>query len=904
MASTILQPTTYKAYQPPTHVTSDVTSPLDRRTTLNTIIEDDPQDDFRFSNRQPSMLQRKVTMTIGTGGTLAAGMFSPNARSYFSPTYTEDFPTPRASEQNTMRHSMDDQNTPRRSTHLDYFDELYDITDDESEEDMEMEVPLHCSNSVKKTSISSLGTTSARSSRSRYPSLIIPSPSAWPTIEKLKSAVTPLSPQQFSAQLSPGPNVLSKILARSLMVPGSSATPSLDGSLTSEEMSNMSCPATPDMHNAATEDDAWDAPVQLAPEAFETLQVLTEVEFREPETQIIELPELEMQQVDREASSNSEIDVPSTPVDSNGDPLSALSIPSPGGFFSTLNASARHTWRLLPTESVQPTTSVAESFYGVPWVHDTDVPEVPKIPSRYLPPQQIGESTEAVTPASTTCHGWPGEDEEVIQIKPSEDLNEFDEQYEGELQKTADANRTRTSTWLSAQHQYLSGLLEQDAISLITTSSNDSGRKRSDSAGTTATTTSPSKKSVRFIDDIIGSPTNESDAGVSRESIFLEGFQYVHSTAKRRDAYIHRQMRAEAIDVVRRCMPEQHRAQLLGNFQLKLPERPSPSRPVSHFYASEDPSVQKEMLAQVQKERQALELILPSTWVLDAAKKLNGGHLLSAPAHEMVRQQPKATILDIGGQAACEWAWRVALECPRASVRTVATVDQVFSSDLEAPANHRTTVVPNLWTLPYPSGHFDVISARSLYALLKTERPAGKTQDEYELCLRECYRCLKPGGFLEFSVQDADILKAGDRGYAMSVEFGFNLKTRGYDANPTKTFLARVKKAGFEDVKRAWMILPMAAPTPKWSESLDVQADKGKRRDSGLGLGLPHSSANASNFTGLIGSWNWEKWLLKLQMEMGKDEGHLLEGVSAVLEEGSRTEAGWRYLTGWARKPL
>jgi hypothetical protein len=41
---------------------------------------------------------------------------------------------------------------------------------------------------------------------------------------------------------------------------------------------------------------------------------------------------------------------------------------------------------------------------------------------------------------------------------------------------------------------------------------------------------------------------------------------------------------------------------------------------------------------------------------------------------------------------------------------------------------------------------------------------------------------------------------------------------------------------------------------------------------------------------------------LRLQMEMGKDEEKLLEGVVNVLEEGAQGNAGWRTLTGWARK--
>ena len=44
--------------------------------------------------------------------------------------------------------------------------------------------------------------------------------------------------------------------------------------------------------------------------------------------------------------------------------------------------------------------------------------------------------------------------------------------------------------------------------------------------------------------------------------------------------------------------------------------------------------------------------------------------------------------------------------------------------------------------------------------------------------------------------------------------------------------------------------------------------------------------------------------MLRLQLEMGKEKEKLLEGVGAVLEEGKWTGAGWRCLSGWARKPL
>ena len=61
------------------------------------------------------------------------------------------------------------------------------------------------------------------------------------------------------------------------------------------------------------------------------------------------------------------------------------------------------------------------------------------------------------------------------------------------------------------------------------------------------------------------------------------------------------------------------------------------------------------------------------------------------------------------------------------------------------------------------------------------------------------------------------------------------------------------------------------------------------------------STADAASVAGLVGSSAWERWMLKLDIEIGKK--NLLEGVGAVLEEGKGTGAGWRTLSGWARKP-
>jgi hypothetical protein len=163
-------------------------------------------------------------------------------------------------------------------------------------------------------------------------------------------------------------------------------------------------------------------------------------------------------------------------------------------------------------------------------------------------------------------------------------------------------------------------------------------------------------------------------------------------------------------------------------------------------------------------------------------------------------------------------------------------------------------------------------------------------------------RVLKPGGYLEFSVMDSDIVNAGPLGLAKSVEFGFNLKTLGYDAHPTKLFLGRLKAAGFDNIKRAWLFLPMGAKPA--AENRVVERDSlGVERKMELEAMVQGNTADAASVCGVVGGWAWEKWLLRAKVQTSGPEA-TVEGVQDIIEEGRGCGAGWRTVSGWARKPL
>ncbi|KAK5752008.1 hypothetical protein LTS12_017941 [Elasticomyces elasticus] len=858
---------------------------------------------------------------------------------------SDDFPTPKAntayvrpasipeSPASSDTQSDDDSLWSKRSSSSE-FDELYDISESEVDD-----LPIKLSGSVKKR---------VNGGRpERYPSIIIPSPSEWPTIEKLRSTTT-LSPP---TQIVLSPAVLSQMQQRSLRVPSSSTAPSLDGSLTSEELAVSSCPSTPDIQQHV-DDNEWELPTQLDPSALFVLQHISPEEEHDQQEIVIEVPEEAMAEMREIIESppltgrllgieTKNLKTAKEASDNDADDeLLALSVPSPGGFFASLDSSIRRTWS---NASPAPTTGVATSFYGVPFRQERASALTTSTAASFYGVPWRSPSSETVE--QTILMASPKSDQlpitaRKIMFSPTEvitEVDEVDESYSTTLEESAAVNMNRTALWLHAQTDYMKAVCEDEEVA-------ESFRLLQDAVPTTpeqispaSSNLSPSKKSVRFVETsgeikepFTAVPTKR--ISPIHDGTFWEGWRHAKRSQRARDVFQHRQARAEAEHVRRTSCTKDHVQQLQGIYEMTVTDRPAPSRPVSSFLPATTEDETVEIIAQAERERQALHQMQSSAWVLSAQKEVNGGRLLTSPIVASFRVRRDVQILDLAGQAHCGWAWTVAAEHPDAVVYTTVSSDaeaHVAESSLDGPSNHFVVAAPKTWELPFEDHTFDVVSARNLYAYLKTTWPKGQAADEWDLTLRECLRVIKPGGYFEFDLLDAELVHPEQAGQALSVEFAFNLKTRGYDPSAGKSFLPRLKRAGFGDIKRAWMVLPVADVLPRWTDSgktpnsgsSAATVTPGTKRDDYFGpdaaervIGpegnveyyeapVTGSTRDVRAMTGLIGARMWEQWMLKLNGEMGRHEGRCLEGVAKALEEGGKGNAAWRGLVGWARKP-
>ncbi|KAL3433276.1 cytochrome P450-domain-containing protein [Aspergillus tetrazonus] len=952
-----------------------------RGTRLNTIIEDARETQYA-DNRGPSPTDNGPKSPTPRLKLKTTGLSLPLVRQQ------RKFLSPLSAGSVSSCSDVDWQNQMKT------FDELYDATDDESDFSDE----CMSFTSTRPTSLTTPTTradsVTSSNSRRRYPALSIPTSSIWPSLNGApKSSPVPPTPPQ---RIPVSPAALS-LLSRS--VPAMHATPSLDGSVSSDQVSNLSTPSTPslrslpdtdwnsreihvlpdlddsqhpDIANPETEevpsieipiedaDDDWrrfigefpqipgqntpqagyfggeparegtpsDRGVALPEGALATLQFIPLEGTPEPWSETSE-PNEEMWQVAAPPGPRRLDD--ETPVSELSEySFTGLSIPSPGGFFNSLAPRARHTWS-LPKLNQPPTSATAERFYNLPFNRDEGeiIEQVIDLPERlndeqltaiYAPPTaiKIPESpthppTEgSISPVSERVH-------EISRPATAYDPDEQDENYAEELHKKALSSLDRTSVWLAAQASYLAALRETNPVNNLP--DEDERPQDVDESPQHVSPALERKASVRFTGMFPEPPSSLPAANASKDSIYWRGFRFLLDQSRSRDTFVHRSTRFDAVQSFRLGLSGLHNKCLLGNYELVLPERPAYSGPFAKAPRNSVlPGIlqQKAEFSMIEKEQLVLFQISQPVWAMEALRYLQGGNLVVSPARKRLSKRATAAaahktpkrrqvrVLDLGGHATAEWAWHLAHDYPHVKVYTVYTEHQQINKAIKGPPNHRHIQVPQLWKLPFPDNKFDVISARSLPAFLKTERPAGESLDEYDLCLKECRRCLKPGGYLEYLVIDAEIARAGPYASATSIEFSFSLKIRGYDPVPTKQFVGRLRKQGFVGIKRGWMYLPMGTEPPKPQVPRETPDPRVKSliEDYEAVQGPLGSTADIASITGLLGGWIWEQWLLKLQVEMGRDKSKLLEGIGSVFDEGRKNGSGWTCLSGWAMKPL
>lgn len=318
---------------------------------------------------------------------------------------------------------------------------------------------------------------------------------------------------------------------------------------------------------------------------------------------------------------------------------------------------------------------------------------------------------------------------------------------------------------------------------------------------------------------------------------------------------------------------------------------------------------------------------------LMTSKWLSFGRVIFSPAHFELRDASQDRVLVIDGLGK-DWSYYCALTYPEATVYNLGpgpSSSEPNGSGGEPWStlnNHRHFNHPSLGhPFPFPKGFFACVVLRF---------PPALTTGVHGALLSECKRVLRPGGFLELSVLDLDLVNMGNR--ARRAVRGLKVKMQVADEhislrNASDEYMNMVGRKGFTDCNRCFVGVPVAGLLPgaedgdaegrtrkgsTASTTDQARAARPPRADVSFSdlLSTRNSSESTDNtiadMVARVGRWWYSRCYEALVLpEAGEAEaansGKLLQSSiwrdDSLINECERRGTSFRLLIGYAQKP-
>lgn len=308
---------------------------------------------------------------------------------------------------------------------------------------------------------------------------------------------------------------------------------------------------------------------------------------------------------------------------------------------------------------------------------------------------------------------------------------------------------------------------------------------------------------------------------------------------------------------------------------------------------------------------------------LMTSKWLSFGRVLFSPAHNEMRLADRPKVLVIDGLGS-DWSYYVALSYPAATVYNLGPAATDSSTawpgiNQKPPPNHRHIAHSAITAaFPFPQGFFTAVVFRF---------PLATTDQGYHACVFECKRVLRPGGYLEVTVLDLDLMNMGSR--ARSVVRNMKTRMQMYDPhvslrNLSDVLLRLIGKRGFEEVQRCVVGVPAAGRIPRSQDMSSISSGNADNKPSRPDVGRT-SMYKEFSFTDLLegargpelepGKGNDEN-ITKMVAKVGRwwystcyESPLLLNDKSiwedhALLRECEKQGTSFRLLICYAQKPI
>ncbi|KAL8699246.1 MAG: hypothetical protein Q9201_006112 [Fulgogasparrea decipioides] len=289
---------------------------------------------------------------------------------------------------------------------------------------------------------------------------------------------------------------------------------------------------------------------------------------------------------------------------------------------------------------------------------------------------------------------------------------------------------------------------------------------------------------------------------------------------------------------------------------------------------------------------------------LMTSRWLSFGRVLFSPAHDEIQTTKQDRVLVLDGLGNDDWSFYCALTYPDATVYNLSSFKRMGTAsgrrrDLgtaQSLPNHRQIFHAGMSApFPFPKGYFSAAVFRF---------PAATTENAYYNAVSEFKRVLRPGGYLEVSILDLDMVNMGNRVRRVVRE----LKTKMQVAQPNvslKPVSDNIQKMlgrrGFEDLNRCMVTVPVAGLVP------DSRAGSLDEKDLSLGDMLKdHSAQGDESITKMVsrvGRWWYTRCYEFGVSPDGEDSERSIWADRALLKECEKRETGLKLLICYAQKP-
>ncbi|KAI9880726.1 MAG: hypothetical protein M1830_001009 [Pleopsidium flavum] len=289
---------------------------------------------------------------------------------------------------------------------------------------------------------------------------------------------------------------------------------------------------------------------------------------------------------------------------------------------------------------------------------------------------------------------------------------------------------------------------------------------------------------------------------------------------------------------------------------------------------------------------------------LMTSRWLSFGRVLFSPAHAEIKNNRQDRLLILDGLGNDDWSFYCALTYPDATVYNLSPYQPTGqmsarkreSGAWQSPSNHRQIHHTSIaHPFPFPKGFFTAVILRF---------PVANSEAAYRNAISECKRVLRPGGFLEISALDLDMMNMGNRARRAVRMLKVRMQVADSDVSlkPVSDNIQKMLgRRGFENLNRCTVGVPVAGKIPESrSGSLDEKnlslsdmlKDQSEEGDEGI-----------TKMVAKVGRW-WYTRCYELGVLPDGDLERSIWNDKALLSECEKRETNFKLLICYAQKPL